>query len=77
MVCLILEIRRKMDVHIIFEEWLDGISNYLQWKFWMDFVLKESRLWTLINMVVTPPTSDPISIYMHEIKEAKDVMSQV
>ena len=51
-----------MAVCIRFEDKLDGISNYLQWKVKMTAVLKENRLWTLVRTVVPPPTSDSIAI---------------
>ena len=37
----------------------------------MTVVLKETRLWTIVSTVVTPPTSDPIALDIHEVKEAK------
>ena len=40
---------------IIYEDRLDGMSNYLQWKVRMTVVLKENRQWTIVSTVVTPP----------------------
>ena len=42
---------------IRYEDWLDGMSNYLQWKVRMIAVRKENKLWTIIGSVVTPPCS--------------------
>jgi hypothetical protein len=56
---------------IRFEDRLDGISNYLQWKVWMSVVLKENKIWTYVSSVVVAPATDPISLDLHEIKEAK------
>lgn len=37
----------------------------------MTAVLKESRLWVNFNTVMTPPTSDPIALEIHDVKEAR------
>ena len=60
-----------MAACIRYEDRLDGMSNYLQWKFGMTVVLKENRLWTIVSTVVTPTASDPIALDIHEVKEAK------
>ena len=54
-----------------FEDRLDGISNYLQWKVRIAAVLKENKIWNFVNTVVVSPKNDPISLDLHEIKEAK------
>jgi hypothetical protein len=56
---------------IIFEDHLDGISNYLQWKVWMSFVLKENKIWNYVNYVVVAPTKYLIALDFHDVKEAK------
>ena len=62
----------EMVACIKYEDRLDGMSNYLQWKVRMTVVLKENRLWTIISTVVTPPAdTDPIALDIHEVKEAK------
>ena len=37
----------------------------------MTAVLKENELWSIVSTVVTPPTSDPIALDIHEVKKAK------
>ena len=54
-----------------FEDRLDGISNYLQWKVRIAAVLKENKISNFVNAVVVSPKNDPISLDLHEIKEAK------
>jgi hypothetical protein len=56
---------------IRFEDRLEGISNYLQWKVWMSVVLKENKIWNYVSSVVVAPTTDPIALDLHEVKEAK------
>jgi hypothetical protein len=56
---------------IIFEDRLDSISNYLQWKLRMSVVLKEKKIWNYVNYVVVAPTEDLVSLDLHEVKEAK------
>jgi hypothetical protein len=60
----------KMDACIRFEDRLEGISNYLQWKVRMIVVLRENKLWNFVSIVVIIPTVDPVSLDIHEIKEA-------
>jgi hypothetical protein len=36
---------------IRFEDQLDGISNYLQWKVQMSVVLKENKIWNYVSPV--------------------------
>ena len=56
---------------IIFEDRLDGISNYLQWKVQMLVVLKENKIWNYVISVVVVPAINPVSLDFHEVKEAK------
>jgi hypothetical protein len=61
----------KDDFNIRFEDKLEGISNYLQWKVIITSVLKENKLWSFVNTVVPVPASNPIALDVHEVKEAK------
>jgi hypothetical protein len=61
----------KMTSNIRFEDRLEGISNYLQWKVRITSVLKENKLWLFANTVVPVPASNPIALDVHEVKEAK------
>ena len=56
---------------IIFEDRLDGISNCLQWKVRMSVVLKEKKILNYVSSVVVVPATDPVALYLHEVKEAK------
>jgi hypothetical protein len=56
---------------IRFEDQLNGISNYLQWKVWMSVVLKENKIWNYVNFGVVAPAADPIALDLHEVKEAR------
>ena len=56
---------------IRYEDRLDGMSNYLQWKVRMIVVLKENKLWIIVSNVVTPPQTDRVAFDIHEVKEAK------
>ena len=61
-----------MATCIGYENRLDGMSNYLQWKVRMTAVLKENRLWIIVNTVVAlPSATDLVALDMHEVKEAK------
>jgi hypothetical protein len=60
-----------MAACIRFEDRLDGISNYLQWKVWMSAVLKENKIWNYVSSVVVVPATDPVALDLHEVKEAK------
>jgi len=60
-----------MTSSIKFEDRLEGISNYLQWKVKITSVLKENKLWTFANTIVPIPTLDHVSLDVHEVKEAK------
>jgi hypothetical protein len=61
----------NMAASIIYEDRLDGISKYLQWKVRLSVVLKENKIYNYVNYVVAPPTTDPIALDLHEVKEAK------
>eukprot|EP01018_Ginkgo_biloba_P007022 Gb_02744 [translate_table: standard] len=54
-----------------FEDRLEGISNYLQWKVQIAFVLRENQLWSFVSIDVPVPTLDPISLDLHEVKEVR------
>jgi hypothetical protein len=57
---------------IRFEDQLDDISNYLQWKVRMSIVLKENKIWNYVSYVVVAPTSDHVALDLHEVNEAKN-----
>jgi hypothetical protein len=61
----------KMTSCIRFEDRLEGISNYLQWKVRITSVLKENKLWLFADTIMPVPASDPIALDVHEVKEAK------
>jgi hypothetical protein len=56
---------------IRYEDRLDGISNYLQWKVRLSVVLKENKIYSYDNSVVAAPAADPVALDLHERKEAK------
>ena len=56
---------------IRFEERLDGISNYFQWKVWMSDVLKENKIWNYVSFVVVVLAAYPVALDLHEVKKAK------
>jgi hypothetical protein len=73
-----------MAACIRFEDWLDGIFNYLQWKVQMLAVLnyvssvvscsqlcQENKIWNYVSSGVVAPTTDPVALDLHEVKEAK------
>jgi hypothetical protein len=61
----------KMNSYIRFEDRLEWISNYLQWKVRITSVLKENKLWYFLDTIVLVPALDPIALDVHEVKEAK------
>ena len=61
----------NMVAGIRYEDRLDAISNYLQWKVRLSVVLKENKIWNYVNYVVATSAADPIALDLHEIKEAK------
>jgi hypothetical protein len=60
-----------MVVCIRYEDRLDGISNYLQWKVGMSAILRENKIWIFVSTIVVVPSTDPIALDLHEVKEAK------
>jgi hypothetical protein len=60
-----------MDVCIKYEDCLDGISNYFQWKFKMSAILSENKIWRFVSTIVVVPSTDYVALYLHEVKEAK------
>jgi hypothetical protein len=60
-----------MVTSIIYEDRLDGISNYLQWKVRLSVVLKEKKIYNYVNSIVASPAANPIALDLHEVKEAK------
>ena len=60
-----------MVASIRYEDRLDGISNCLQWKVRLSAVLKENKIWNYVSSVVVTPTTNPIALDLHEVKEAK------
>jgi hypothetical protein len=60
-----------MVVCIRYEDRLDGISNYLQWKVRMSAILRENKIWSFVSTIVVVPSTDPIALDLHEVKEAK------
>jgi hypothetical protein len=61
----------NMAACIRFEDRLDDISNYLQWKVRMSVVLKENKIWNYVSSVVVAPTTYPVALDLHEVNEAK------
>jgi hypothetical protein len=41
---------------LIFEDILDGASNFLSWKYRVTFLLEENDLWDIVKDVVPSPT---------------------
>jgi hypothetical protein len=37
----------------------------------MSVVLKENKIWNYDSSVVVAPTTDPVALDLHEVKEAK------
>jgi hypothetical protein len=60
----------KMTSSIMFEDRLEGVSNYLQWKVRLSSALKENKLWSFVNIVVAVPTNIT-TLDVHEMNEAK------
>jgi len=55
---------------LIYEDWLEGASNFLPWKARIMFFLKENGLWSHANTIVIASTY-PAKLAKHEAKEAK------
>ena len=60
-----------MAASIRYEDRLDGISNYLQWKVHLSAILKENKIYSYVNSVLAAPAANPIALDLHETKEAK------
>ena len=60
-----------MVVCIRYEDWLDGIFNYLQWKVKMSVILRKNKIWSFVSTIVVVPSADPIDLDLLEVKEAK------
>jgi hypothetical protein len=60
-----------MAASIRYEDRLDGISNYLQWKFRLSFILKENKIYSYVNSLVVALAADPVALDLHKTKEAK------
>jgi hypothetical protein len=50
---------------LIFEDKLDGASNYLSWNAMVTLLLEENYLWDIAKDVVTSPT-DPHELETHK-----------
>jgi hypothetical protein len=61
----------RMTSSLRYEDRLEGISNYLQWKVRIATVLRENKLWAFVSTTVTVPSLDPIALDLHEVKEAR------
>jgi hypothetical protein len=51
-----------MAASIRYEDRLDGISNYLQWKVRLSVVLKENKIYNYVNSVVAAPATDLVAL---------------
>jgi hypothetical protein len=71
MLILSLNFYMEMAVCIRYEDRLDGISNYLQWKVRMSAILKENKIWSFVSTIVVVPSANSIALDLHEVKEAK------
>jgi hypothetical protein len=60
-----------MNSCLKFEYRLEGISNYLQWKVRITSVLKENKILTFVNIIMPVPSTDPIYLDVHEVKEER------
>jgi hypothetical protein len=60
-----------MAASIRYEYRLDGISNYLQWKVRLSYVLKEKKNYNYVNSILVAPAADHVALELHEVKEAK------
>jgi hypothetical protein len=56
-----------MTSSLRFEDRLEGISNYLQWKVRIATLLRENKFLEFMSTKVIVPLSDPISINLHEV----------
>jgi hypothetical protein len=51
-----------MTSSLRYEDGLEGISNYLQWKVKIATVLMGNTLWMFVSTTMTIPSSDPITL---------------
>jgi hypothetical protein len=54
-----------MTSSIRYEDRLEGMYDYLQWKVRINSVLKENKLWLFVNTIVPVPTLYPIALDVH------------
>ena len=59
-----------MATSIRFEDRLEGVCNFLQWKVRISVVIKENKLWPCVSAALVPPI-DPIALDVYEVREAK------
>jgi hypothetical protein len=52
----------RMTSSLRYEDGLEGISNYLQWKVKIANVLMASTLWMFVSTTMTIPSSNPITL---------------
>ena len=66
-------------MNIRYEDQLDGVSNYIPWKVRITIVLKELRVWSFINSVMTKPTNkDELEVFeAHEAKAQRIILDWV
>ena len=38
----------------------------------MSCILRENKIWSFVSTIVVVPSIDPIALYLHEVKKAKD-----
>jgi hypothetical protein len=60
-----------MAANIRYEDRLDDIFNYLQWKVRLSAVLKENKIYNYVNSVVAAPATEPVALDLHAVNEAK------
>ena len=61
----------RMNSSPKYEARLEGISNYLQWKVSIVVVLGENKLLMFVSTTMTMPSSYPISLDLHKVKESR------
>jgi hypothetical protein len=54
-----------MVVCVRYEDRLDKISNYFQWKVRMPIILTENKIWSFVNTIVVVPSTNPIALDLH------------
>jgi hypothetical protein len=63
--------RTRIISSLRYEDRLEGISNYLQWKVRIAVVLRENKLWVFLSTTMTMSSSNPIALDLHEVIEAR------